>query len=352
MPLASPLGASFADGAGESAVVDAWVTVTAFNGVVLTGRGGRARYVRAFGQAVVETAKPALPSTRYAIGSVSKWLTTAAVMRLVDGSKLDLDAPVTAYLPSFRVDTGHRVMLRHLLSNTSGVPDHLSEAAKDDPALRKSTASAAQMVTRFGGGDLASTPGAHFDYTVLNWVIVRAMLEATTGESFPKLINRLVSRPLGLTDTGIAEAGFAGMPGLAAAYRSLRPPVVKMDAAPAFAAASGTFYSNAADMLRAAHGIFGARFLSPRARRELLTVRVPEEEYALGGRVHVIGGRTWAWETGKIAGYRAHVAHEVAAHEMAAHEVAADRTIVVLGNTDMQQATIAALVEQLATQAA
>lgn len=338
-PFAAPARAKSAGETRGPAIIRAWAATNGFQGVVLTGLAGRTVDVLAFGQADLEAGTPALPTTRYAIGSASKWLTTAAVLRLVDRGSLDLNVPITSYLPAFRADTGRQVTLRHLLSNSSGIPDRLSEAAKSDAAIRRSRASASEMVTRYAGADLAFPPGTRFDYSVLNWVIVRAMLESVSGEPFPQVMDRLVFTPLRLADTGVAEDGFADVPGLAAAYRADRPPVRKMDAVPAFAAASGTFYSNAADLLRAANGIFNSRLLSPQARREILTVRVPQEEYALGGRVHVIANRSWAWETGKIGGYRSHVAHAVEAR----------RTIVVLGNTDMRQELIAAMVERLVT---
>jgi D-alanyl-D-alanine carboxypeptidase len=337
-PFAAPFPATAAAPDSESGIVSAWVAANDFNGVILTGHAGIPRYQRAFGRAVIETGTPASLSTRYAIGSASTWLTVAAVMRLVDRHALDLGAPISTWLPGLRADIGHRVTLRHLLSNTSGIPDRLSDTARTDPSIRTASASAAEIVARFADGDLAFAPGTRFDDTVLNWVIVRAVLEAQGGMAFPALIDSLVLQPLGLVGTGIAENGFASIAGIAIAYRGTRPPVRKMEPSPGFAAASGGFYATAGDLLRAAHGIFNSPFLSVRARREMLTVHMPREEYAIGGRVHLIAGRAWAWETGRIGGYRAHIAHRVAE----------DRTIIVLGNTDLPQPTVTALVERLA----
>lgn len=284
----------------------------------------------------MEANTPAAATTRYAIGSVSKWLTTAAVLRLTGREALSLDAPVATYLTAMPGEAG-QVPLRHLLSNTSGIPDRLVEAIRTDPTWRTSTASAREVVRRFVPGDVAFTPGTRFDYTVLNWVIVRAILEQRTGRSFAALIDDLVLRPARLAHTGLAERGFDKVAGLAPAYASVTPPKRKMDPVPAFAAASGSFCADAGDLLRAAHVVFGPTLLSPAARAEMLTVRVAQEDYALGGRVRMIAGRRWAWETGKVGGYRTHLAHDVAG----------DRTIVVLGNTDTSQAAIAMLVEQL-----
>ena len=337
-PIASMLRAGGLPISPKSTDVDDWSATNSFNGVIATGRRGKVVSLRTFGKSDVESGTATAPSTRYAIGSVSKWLTTAAILRLVDRGTLDLDAPITTYLPTFRAETGRQVSLRHLMSNSSGIPDQLTAAAKIDRSLRSSTASAAEMVATYAGGDLAFRPGSRFDYTVLNWAIVRAILEARTGQPFAALIDKLVLQPLKLHETGIAEHGFAAVPGLAAGYRSLDPPVRDMDPIGGFAAASGTFYSTAGDLVSAAHGIFGRKLLSARARKEMLTVQIPEEEYAIGGRIHLIGGGIWAWETGRVGGYRAHIAHDLAA----------DRTIIVLCNNGVAQAAISTLVETLA----
>lgn len=318
--------------------IEALVRDQRFSGVIETGVGGKRQLSRAFGLADIEKAIPATPATRYALGSASKWLTTAGVLRLVDQGKLGLDQPITHYLPHYRKDTGEQVTLRRILSNTSGIPDLLTAAAKGDPGLRRSTASAEEIVSRYGQGDLAFAPGSRFDYSMMNWVILRALLEQQSGERFPALMERLVFKPLHLRKTGIAEHGFDVVPGLAKAYSNDLPPVRKIDPVPAFAAAAGTFYSDSGDMLRAVRMIFGPTFLSAHARAELIKVHVPEEEYALGGRVHIIDGQKWAWETGRIGGYRSHIAHGLDDQ----------RTIVILCNNDIAQRDIGAAVERIA----
>jgi D-alanyl-D-alanine carboxypeptidase len=73
------------------------------------------------------------------------------------------------------------------------------------------------------------------------------------------------------------------------------------------------------------------------SRAALTTVRWPEQEYALGGRVHPIDGRSWAWETGKVEGYRTHIAHRLDRSE----------TVVVFNTTDMDQGVIGGWVEAI-----
>lgn len=322
----------------KAQAIDAIQLPAAFNGALAYGAGGRVAYVRCAGRSDVEAGAPVTPATQFKWGSASKWVTTVAALRLAEQGRVSLDAPVTAYLPSFRRDTGGRVLLRHLLSNTSGLPDLMSRQLGSEPGLRTSAATSAAIVARFGGGDLAFDPGRGWDYAALNWAIVQATLEQITGEPLPRLVDRLVFRPLRMTGAGFAQAGQPPMPLLAAAYGDTLPPVRKMAPVPPFLAASGNVAGTVRDAVRAADGIFHGPLLRAQSRRELTTIRWPAQDYALGGRIHVIDGDPWAWETGKVGGYRTHIAHRLGRSE----------TVVIFNTTDMDQVVIGGWAEAIA----
>ena len=317
--------------------IDSVKLPASFNGVLAYGRGGRIEHLRCAGKADVEANRPVTAATRFKWGSASKWATSTAMLRLVEQGRLSLDAPITAYLPNFRRDTGERVRIAHLLSNTTGVPDLMSKQLQVEPALRTSSATPADIVARFGGGDLLFTPGQGWDYAALNWVIVAAIVHTVTGRSLAAFVTDTVFQPLHMAKTGFAQADQPLMPALAAAYTDAVPPVRKMLSVPSFVAGSGNVASTAADAVRAAHGIFHGGLIGPASRAALTAIRWPAEEYALGGRIHLIDGEPWAWETGKVQGYRAHIAHRLRHSE----------TIVVFNNTDMFQSAIASWVEEI-----
>jgi len=335
--LASPLAGRARD-AGLGAQVDAFARAARFGGVIATARRGRIDFSAVHGMADAEARTPMALDTRFRIGSVSKRLTSVAVLRLVEQGRLDLDTPVTRYLPDFPVAMGAQVTLRRLLSNTSGVPDSVNAALGADPSLRASTAESAETLRRYAvDGPLAFEPGTKFDYNVINWIIVHAVLERVTGLPFAQVLARLVFAPLGLRDAALVDTVRSSVPRLAAAYDAKGRR--KMVAVPPFAGASGNICLTAADAVRAAHGIYSTGFLSARSRAALTTIEYAPEDYTLGGRVHMIAGRRWSWDTGKVQGYRT----------MIAHDLAADRTVVILNATDMDQGIIAAQTETMAT---
>jgi D-alanyl-D-alanine carboxypeptidase len=310
-----------------------------FNGALAYGTQGELEYIRCVGFADVEARRPVTPHTQFKWGSASKWAASATALYLVERNMLSLDAPVTAYLPDFRQDTGDRVLIRHLLSNTSGITDLMVPAIKADRSLLNSTEPPAAILGKYGRGDLKFAPGAGWDYIPLNWVIVAAILERITGKPLAELVRQTIFQPLRMTETGYAQLGQPPMPQLAAAYSSVTPPVRKMTAVPAFLAGSGNTAGTARDAIRAAHGIFHTNLLSARSKSELTKLQWPDQEYALGGRVHPVGNEPWAWETGKVEGYRAHVAHRLSRSE----------TIVIFNTTDMSQSQIGNWVEMIAT---
>jgi len=128
------------------------------------------------------------------IASISKLVTSIAVMRLVEQHKLDLDADVSTLLgwplrnPAFP-DTP--ITLRLLLSHRSSLTDNIDYVLPLDADMRKILADPKAW-------DAAHAPGSWFHYTNFNFPVVAAVMERATGERFDRLMQRLVLAPLKL----------------------------------------------------------------------------------------------------------------------------------------------------------
>lgn len=317
------------------AIIDRFAGEHGFSGSVSIARGGRVVHQRLFGLADRERGLPVTSATTFRIGSVSKWLTAIAVLRLVQRGRMNLAAPIGRYLPALGRDYG-AVPVQHLLANDSGIPDRVSQAIANDPDLRNSTAGSAAIVSRFGDGPLAFPTGGKFDYAFYNWVLIHAALEQVTGKPFEEVVADEVFRSLGLKRAGFVDTRDGEVPGLAQAYGNNGSR--KVQRVPPFGGASGNIHADAAALVRTAHvALETNRLLTPAMRAELLRVRVPTENYALGGRVRTLLGKRVAWETGKVQAYRTHLAHVVGE----------DRCVLVFNNGDLGQDTIGALVEEL-----
>ncbi|CAN5384074.1 hypothetical protein BH10PSE4_BH10PSE4_37460 [soil metagenome] len=324
----------------DNPLVEAFVKAQAFNGVVMMGVAGRPTYVRAFGMADIEAAKPATPDTVYAIASISKWLAAVTVLKLVEAGRLSLDAPITTWLPDYRKDTGAKVTLRRLLSNSSGVPNGFSPAAKLDPDLVNQRLSTGEAVKRFCQGDLIFEPGARFDYAFTNFIMVLAVVEAVSGLPYQVAVREIVLGPLGLSATDASEAT-ANAASTAVSYRTVSPLVRRPNPRQPYMAATGGYFSTASDLLRAAHLIFDTGFLSAASQKQLRTLEVASDGYALGGRIRTlwVGGKPYpaGWETGNAAGYRSVLGHRFDTRA----------SVVILNNTSLSQKALDLFADQL-----
>lgn len=336
--MAPALVAAATGDAGIRDVIDAFVKANGFHGVIHLVRKGQAPFSRAFGMADVEAGRHASIDTLYPLASISKWITSVTVLRLVDQGKLNLDGAIADYLPDYRPDTGARVKLKHLLSNTSGVPNGFNP--KVDPGLWTKVFTTDEAIKAFCSGDLAFEPGSRFAYEFTNWIIVKGIVETVSRMDFAAAVDALTLKPLGVTGIipGYAERALAQV---AAGYATIEPPVRKMHSPLVYTVASGGYCGVAADLVRAAQGVYGSALLSAESRAALSAIRVPEESYALGGRVKSLMVRgepcSFAWETGRADGYRS----------LLAHRLDGEATLVVLNNTDVSQKVIDVLGETL-----
>lgn len=323
----------WAKGHADDVKIDAFVKANGFGGTIVRAKAGKPVYARNFGLANIATKAPVTTDTVYGIASISKFLTTVTILKLAEAGKLALDAPIATLLPGYRTDTGAKVQLAHLLSNTSGIPNGFMPEAKLEPDLVTRDIGTAESIRRFCSGDLIFEPGAKFDYLLTNWFIVVAIVEAVTGKPFQQAMREITLDPLGMAHTG-AAIGTENQPGSALSYRTVEPPVEWGNPRTPVMAASGGYFSNAADLLRIGHGVFDRGFVSATSLKALRTVRVPEQDYSLGGRVRTmtIAGKPVqaAWETGRTAGYRTLLAHRYDTQE----------SIVLLNNTGISQKAI------------
>jgi CubicO group peptidase (beta-lactamase class C family) len=309
-----------------------------FNGVVLVRRAtGETAQVRSFGLANIAGKVPLKASTPFQIGSISKWISSVAVLRLVDQGKLALDVPIKTYLKELPEHTG-AITLRQLLSNSAGIPNGAMQEYKRDPSMADLPLSHLEATKRYATAPLLFQPGTAWNYSPTTWIVVAAIVEQVTGKPFSSAIDELVMRPARVRDTAVPLTPFKDKADAALAYKAGHPPApADLNMAPhmVFVAASGTLYSTAADLADLAHAVYETPLLSSGARAELAKVMVPSENYALGGRVLklTMGGRerNVAWETGAVAGYKS----------VLAYVPGEGKTVVILNNTSMDQSTLA-----------
>jgi len=211
-------------------------------------------YAKGFGFADPKAKVPATAETVYRVGSVSKLFTDIAVMQLVEQGKLDLDAPVTRYLPDFRPRNpfGKPVTLRQLMSHRSGLvrePPVGHYFDPDNPSLVRTIASLNQT-------SLVYAPEARTKYSNAAIAAVGYVLERTQGQPFARYLKSAVLDPLGLERSSFEPTPEIAK-NLAKAYmwtidgRVFEAPTFELGISPA-----GSMYTTVTDMGRFMSALF------------------------------------------------------------------------------------------------
>ncbi len=158
----------------------------------------------AAGWADLAARRPMRPDTTVMMYSMTKTITAAAVLQLVERGLIDLDTPVIAYLPDVPYRDG--ILVRHLLAQTSGIPNpiplkwvHLPE----EDASYDEHARLASILAR--NPRLKFTPGERYAYSNIAYWLLGQVIERVTGVGFQAHVGQIIFRRLGLSTE---EIGF------------------------------------------------------------------------------------------------------------------------------------------------
>jgi CubicO group peptidase (beta-lactamase class C family) len=171
-----------------------------FNGSVLVAEQGKVVYKKSFGYASVENKVLNSDTTHFNLASVSKPLTSVAVMQWVQKGKLKLDDPLVNYFPDFPYTT---VTIRHLLTHTSGLPvleRYTAQQVKEHPDEKISNAKAyADLVTMKPA--MVFQPGERWGYNNTNYILLALLVEKLSGMPFATYMKKYVFLPAGMKNT-------------------------------------------------------------------------------------------------------------------------------------------------------
>jgi serine beta-lactamase-like protein LACTB, mitochondrial len=153
-------------------------------------------YSEGFGFADLEERVPVWPTTKFRIGSISKPLTAVGLMELVQSGKLDLDAPIQKYVPSFP-DKGALITVRMVSGHLGGIRHYQG----DEFAIQKHYANVTEGLAIFKDDPLVSPPGTKFNYSSYGFNLLSAAIESASGQDFLSYMQANVIAPFGLVHT-------------------------------------------------------------------------------------------------------------------------------------------------------
>jgi CubicO group peptidase (beta-lactamase class C family) len=147
---------------------------------------------------------PVTPNTLFYLGSIGKTYTATAILLAVQDGLLDLDEPITTYVPKFKVYSRYekfpeqKITLRHLLSHTAGIP-HETPGCN----MLEVNASFNDRVTSLYGTWLKCPVGAGYSYSGAGYDLAAYVLQKTSGVPFQQYMTKRILLPLGLFNSTV-----------------------------------------------------------------------------------------------------------------------------------------------------
>ncbi|MEU1365195.1 serine hydrolase domain-containing protein [Streptomyces sp. NPDC005803] len=287
---------------------------------------GKGSYVRATGVGDTATRAPMSADSFIRIGSETKTFTVTALLELVDEHRVELDDPISTYIPGVR--DGHRITLRHLAEMRSGLFPYTSDAdftrALERDPQRHFTP---QELLAYGMKHRNTfEPGAQFQYSNSNLILLGLVVEKVSGHKLADVIRHRVLRPSHLRHT-LFPSGPEFPEPHAHGYTQQSLSGETVDATdwnPSWAWAAGAMISDLRDLRRWAKIVATGELLSPATqaqRLKTLPTGFPGTTYGLG----IFETNGWIGHNGSLPGYET----------VTVYLPSQKATLVVMINTDI-----------------
>jgi N-acyl-D-amino-acid deacylase len=188
-------------------------------GAVAVVKDGKLLFARGYGYADVEAHQPVQADALFRIASVSKPITSAAILKLVDEGKLSLDDHPFAILSDLSAPTGSTedprlagITIRHLLEHSGG----WDRDASGDPMFMSSTiaealgteapAKTADIIRYMRGKPLDFDPGTRYVYSNFGYAVLGRVIEKVTGQPYDEYVKSAVLQPMGISRMAIGAS--------------------------------------------------------------------------------------------------------------------------------------------------
>jgi CubicO group peptidase (beta-lactamase class C family) len=287
-----------------------------FNGQVLYAENGNILFEKTYGFADLHRKTPMDNSWRFQLSSTSKPFTAAAIMKLYDEGKIDINKSVKEYLSDFPFSRA--VTVKHLLQHRSGLPDYIHLADKNwDKKVTFTNRNLSSFFKKVGAR-VKFSAGAKFEYCNTNYAYLALLVEKCSGFTFAHYLKTKIFEPLKMTRTYVYNPAKGRLGETVKGYSFSRRrgyyerPVEFLDGT----VGDKGIYSNAEDLYKFDQALFDSNFLSSKSRLLMLTpaealCEAHDNDYGLGFRIRrdIINGDIRVFHHGWWNGFRSYYVH-------------------------------------------
>jgi CubicO group peptidase (beta-lactamase class C family) len=268
-------------------------------------QNGRFVYANAAGRASLKPERKATAETRYAVGSISKQFTVAAILLAVEQGKISLDDPVSKYYSD--LTQANEITIRELLSHTSGYEDYAPQDYMV-PAWTKPLSPDA-LLDRWAKKPLDFDPGTKWQYSNTNFVLAGRIFEKAMGQPLLPFLQKQIFDPLGMSTAGDCIADKSPDDAVAYTRYALGPPRPALREGPGWYFAAGELCMTPSDLAKWDVAFLNKRILKRDSYREFTTeVKLKNggsTHYALGLELGDREGVPDVYHDGEVSGFLA-----------------------------------------------
>ncbi|WP_081212135.1 serine hydrolase [Salegentibacter sediminis] len=252
-----------------------------FNGSVLVAENGNVIYKDGLGLANMEFNIPNEPDTKHRLGSITKQFTAMLVLQLVENGKLELDKPISEYLPEYTGPAADKVTIHHLLTHSSGIPSYNSfpgffENQSRDPYTP------GEFVKTFADSTLQFTPGEKFVYNNSGYFLLGHIIEKVSGKTYEEMLKENIFEPLEMKNSGydhhahIIKNRAAGYERVGNGYRNA--PYLDMS----IPYAAGSLYSTVEDLYLWDRALYEEELLNEKLKEQMFSAQIKDGDSYYG----------------------------------------------------------------------
>ncbi|MGX5576160.1 serine hydrolase domain-containing protein [Bacillus toyonensis] len=231
-----------------------------FNGTAVIVKNGNIIINKGYGMANQEQQIPNNSQTSYYLGSLTKAIVATAIMQLKDQQKLQVDDEIAKYIPNF--PRGNEITLKHLLTHTSGIPEHDEgeEQISHD-----------ELIKKISKQKLLFTPGSKWSYSDSNYAILAYILEKVSGKNSEVYIKENIFDVAGMKHSGFGEK-FIQEKYPSTGYK-IKDGTVKTPTLPHMSQlfGSGDIYTTAHDLYLFDEALYTSKLISKESFTEMVT---------------------------------------------------------------------------------
>lgn len=260
--------------------LEQYILKSKFNGVVFVSKDDEVLMKKAYGYKNLKTKVPLTVNDRFEIGSNTKQMVAAALLKLQEEGKLSLNDKVTKYLPTLTLFKN--IAIRNLLNHTSGISDYVNDHKAEFMKMfsRSHVFTLDSLIVFIKKFPLEFTVGTKWDYSNSGYILAGKILELVSGQRWDQYIKENFLVPLNMTNTGY-ELYLDKASDVSAHILSSNGTLVPFrDYNLSWALSAGALYSTVDDMAKWMEIHDDSTLISEDSRKEMQTTFL--KDYALG----------------------------------------------------------------------